>query len=272
MDYACIVYSSARNTILKPLDAIHHAGIRYCTGAFRTSPIPSICCESGIPPLRLRRNQLLLSYTARVWANQKNINYTNFFYSRLRNKFNLHSSATRPAGIRSLALCHNLNITLSEVVPTNFCEISPWLIPKVTTRLDLTTVAKNEICPLLLKTKFLSILNEYTNFTHIYTDGSKTEFGVGSAFAVSNQAHHWKLSTDASVYTAELYAIMQALYYCSLHNQSLFTICTDSLSALHSILDPFTTEPIVQLILASIYNLYLNQKQIILYGHQLTSV
>ena len=37
LDYGCIVYGSARRSILKQLDPIHHQGLRIALGAFCTS-------------------------------------------------------------------------------------------------------------------------------------------------------------------------------------------------------------------------------------------
>ncbi|GBM26169.1 putative RNA-directed DNA polymerase from transposon X-element [Araneus ventricosus] len=38
-DYGCMVYGSARPTVLRRLDTIHHSALRICSGAFRTSPV-----------------------------------------------------------------------------------------------------------------------------------------------------------------------------------------------------------------------------------------
>ncbi|GBL87506.1 hypothetical protein AVEN_165128-1 [Araneus ventricosus] len=39
MDYGCVIYGSARQSVLKKLDPIHHSALRLCSGAFRTSPV-----------------------------------------------------------------------------------------------------------------------------------------------------------------------------------------------------------------------------------------
>ena len=39
LDYGCIVYGSARKSYLQMLDPIHNQGLRFCIGAFRTSPV-----------------------------------------------------------------------------------------------------------------------------------------------------------------------------------------------------------------------------------------
>ncbi|GBN93803.1 RNA-directed DNA polymerase from mobile element jockey [Araneus ventricosus] len=43
MDYGCVIYGSARQSVLKILDPIHHSALRLCSGAFRTSPVESLC-------------------------------------------------------------------------------------------------------------------------------------------------------------------------------------------------------------------------------------
>jgi hypothetical protein len=54
LDYGSTIYGSGNPNILQLLNPIHNDGIRLATGAFRTSPIDSLHCESGILPLELR--------------------------------------------------------------------------------------------------------------------------------------------------------------------------------------------------------------------------
>ena len=51
LDYGCIVYGSARQSILKQLDPIHHMGLWITLGAFRTSPAQSLYIEAHEPSL-----------------------------------------------------------------------------------------------------------------------------------------------------------------------------------------------------------------------------
>ena len=44
LDYGCIVYGAASNNILKKLDPIND--LRIALGAFRTSPVTSLCAKS----------------------------------------------------------------------------------------------------------------------------------------------------------------------------------------------------------------------------------
>ncbi len=56
-----------------------------------------------------------------------------------------------------------------------------------------------------------------------------------------------RLPNDASVFTAELYAIVLALIFIRSHASSRFLILTDSLNALLAF-DPFTSHPIIRTI------------------------
>ncbi|MPC58898.1 hypothetical protein E2C01_052909 [Portunus trituberculatus] len=60
LEYGCKIYSSATEARLRVLDSVHHAGVRLATGAFRTSPIPSLLVDDGFWPLDLRRQSSML--------------------------------------------------------------------------------------------------------------------------------------------------------------------------------------------------------------------
>ena len=65
-DYGCIVYGSARRSILKQLDPIHHQGLRIALGAFRTSPAQSLYIEAHEPSLTTCRLKLSLNYVLKL--------------------------------------------------------------------------------------------------------------------------------------------------------------------------------------------------------------
>ena len=45
LEYGCENYSSATEARLRILDSVHYAGVRPATGAFRSSPIPSLLVD-----------------------------------------------------------------------------------------------------------------------------------------------------------------------------------------------------------------------------------
>jgi len=79
---------TAKKSILKALDTIHNAGLRLTLGAFKSSPTNSIYIITGEPPLKYRRNKLLLKFAAlNAMYNQKST-YNTILNLRLNNTFN----------------------------------------------------------------------------------------------------------------------------------------------------------------------------------------
>ncbi|GBL98168.1 hypothetical protein AVEN_268259-1 [Araneus ventricosus] len=66
LDYRVPVYGSAAKSTLKMLDSVHQQGLRIATGAFRTTPIPSLHVTSGELSLKLRRYRPSLSYFHKI--------------------------------------------------------------------------------------------------------------------------------------------------------------------------------------------------------------
>jgi len=52
LDYGSIYYGNSDSKILKTLDTIHNAGLRFSTGAFKSSPIVSLLSLTGEPSLQ----------------------------------------------------------------------------------------------------------------------------------------------------------------------------------------------------------------------------
>ena len=96
--------------------------------------------------------------------------------------------------------------------------------------------------------------------TNIYTDGSKTESGVGASFiAYKNDGsvvqRKFKLNATCSVFQAELFAIDKALEWAEQRLKNSLTIFSDSLSSLHAIENRSNSHPLVVSIHARLHNL-----------------
>lgn len=68
VDYEYAANSSARRSCLNKLDPVYIVGVRYVTRPFRTSSLPSLYCESGMTPLHLRRQLMLLRCMGKILA------------------------------------------------------------------------------------------------------------------------------------------------------------------------------------------------------------
>ena len=80
---------------------------------------------------------------------------------------------------------------------------------------------------------------------HVYTDGSKSDAGVGAAGIVGNDEKAFKLSVHATIYSAELYAILKALQAIDNSFNMKFTIFTDSKSSMQKINRMYSNHPII---------------------------
>ena len=66
LDYGAILYSLANKSILNILNPIQSAALRLVTGAFRTSPVLSLCAEAALPPLHFPHHILSSNFTLSV--------------------------------------------------------------------------------------------------------------------------------------------------------------------------------------------------------------
>nr|CAH7750976.1 unnamed protein product [Callosobruchus chinensis] len=82
IDYGCIAYASASPSTLKQLDTLHNSALRLILGAFRTTPVDSLYCESGEAPLHSRRQILSLAHAAKVKSNPRHPVYKKISPSR----------------------------------------------------------------------------------------------------------------------------------------------------------------------------------------------
>lgn len=252
VDYACTVYSSARKSLLKLLDAVHHTGIRYCIGAFPTSPVMKLYEESGLPPLAERRARFIVNYVTGIISNPNHPNNSLLFQNQ--NIYTNKRTITRPLGIRFLELLEDSDfLPLPKTFSEGPSEVAPWLIPHPNVRLDLTYYNKESTPRELYVQLFNTISHEYINHKQIYTDGSKIEDGVGSAIYVDGNSHMWTLPKYSSIFYAEQYALFQALLFILMsETHKKFLIISDSLSVITSLSNLYSRDPVTQIIQATI--------------------
>ena len=133
--------------------------------------------------------------------------------------------------------------SVAEVCPQKF---PPWARPNIS------------ICPargdkklssdIQLKANFLEHASGHADSINIYTDGSKFSDGVGCSVVTPDQTIKKKLPKSASVFTAELLAVLSALRFIFFSSSSVnsYTIFTDSMSVLTSLGSLFPYHHLVQ--------------------------
>ena len=113
---------------------------------------------------------------------------------------------------------------LTNIVP----EISSWTYPPVRNCPFLET-KKQGLLDEEIQAIFLAHLERHPT-VHIYTDGSKSTEGVGFAAVFPNITSSGRLTGEASIFTAELYAINAAVNEIlkGTMDSNRFTIFSDS--------------------------------------------
>ena len=229
LEYGSPIYSSASRSVLKMLDPIHHLGLRLASGAFKSSPTPSLIAESGDLPL----NQRFQMITMRRALKLKNIPSVNQNFQKPDCFLNTKISPSFP--VRASRLFENNNIR--NIRFYNFkTDIPPWKIgtPQICSKLYNMSKMKQDT-PLHLKQSAIEHINEHRGHHMLYTDGSKTQEGVGFAVYGENLIIQHSLPSWATVYTAELLAIKYALDAVSVHKLNNVIIFSDSQSSLEAV-------------------------------------
>ena len=216
-------------------------GLRLCTGAFRTSPIESIYIDSNELPLDLRREELGLRYMTRIKSSP---NHPSFKMLKECNseKFGLRSS--KPFQIRLLEDLEDNTIQTQRIHQVDYPAVPPWLLPEVC--ICPKSASRSNLSNEEIRTHFLNHNSEHVNSEKFYTDGSKSKEGVGCAVVHNDTSYVAKLPNSASVFSAELSAIVQALELVHQSKKRKFVIYSDSWSALESLRTFISFHPLIQ--------------------------
>ena len=246
MDYGSQMYATANESVIYRLSVLHHICLRFCTGAFKSSPIQSLYVESGEPSLKFRRDTISLQHYARIQRLPNSIHCQNVCGDmRSREIYADNEHLTQPLGCRVGALLEEYQIGAMIIKPCSPSTDAAWQITPLVYK-ELKDVKKSEHENTALKRMFLDHLNRHhPTAMAIYTDGSKTNNGSGFAVAKSDEVViSRRLSATASIYTFELSAIFEALTSIPPGTHST-VIVTDSLSALQGIEDIQTPNALI---------------------------
>ena len=246
LDYGSIVYNSAAVSTLRPVNTIHHTGIRLSTGAFRTSRIECLLVDASEPPLAKRRDFLLGSYAAKLTGLVQHPTKRTVLKPTCLTSFASRPSLPQPVNIRLYYLLQRLQFTFPSAVDFPRFVSSPWTLLQAKYDFSLLSLDKSSTSSFIYRTHFQEMISAYPECNIIYTDGSAGEDGVGCAFHSSALSRQYRLHSFSSTYTAELWAIYVALQHIHLTVQKRTVIYSDSLSALQAIHTLYNSDALVQ--------------------------
>ena len=247
LDYGCIVYGSARQSYLRKLDSIHNQGLRLALGAFRTSPVNSLYAEANEPSLSLHRKKLSLQYYLKLKSNRDNPTHKVVFEPLYKDEFLIKEKVIPPFSLRCEADINCLDCDLEDVANYKISEVPLWTSKSPTYLYNLASDKKAITDPIVFKTKFLEVKEQYMYYTHedIYTDGSKDGEKVASAAILDGELYQFRLPNNSSIFSAELKAIDLALNHIEQDAYWRYIIFTDSLSAMQTLEGEKTDNPLI---------------------------
>lgn len=209
IDYGSHLYASASASTLKKLDSLHNTGLRYATGAFKSTPVISLYCETGLCSLDQRRVEYSLNFYSRTLR----------YPSKLSRIINNTSIPKRvgPRSFYSFVIRLKIYIEKYSIPPLKFLNHLPnstpfWKWNKPHICYELLDLKKKEIPSFAIKQIFLEHQEMHANTLSIYTDGSKTDAAVGFTVITDEEYYYGRMPIYSSIYSTELAGISLALY------------------------------------------------------------
>ena len=223
LDYGSQIYGSATQAKLSLLEPIHNEGARIITGAFRSTYVPSLHVECGDLPLDLHRDLNAMKAALRVQSSD----------SPVRDLFNEEEtySGQAPFTIRAKQLLDRAEVKVEHQETRE--TIPPWTLLRAEVCTGLLSIRKSDN-PHIIKSKAIEHIRSKQDSYNIYTDGSKSDKGVGYAVVTRDTTIKKSLPTISSVYTAEIAALLQAVETIETMNHAKYTIYSDSRSAIEA--------------------------------------
>ena len=254
LDYGSFIYGSAADTHLNKLETIQNRGLRFALGAFRSSRATSLHAEANELPMDLRRQKLGLQYAIKISSTPENPVHDAIFRvpRDVKNNARLKPSMAKPFGLRIANDLQELNLQNKKQIARFFHpQIPPWELRCPEVILDLASSTKADTHASEFRKEFEKIKNtQFKNSVFVYTDGSKDDSRVGMAAVcevdMDDNVLEGRLYNDASIFTAEAYAIGLALEFLKkFKKKKSFVICSDSLSVLQTLKSSDISNPII---------------------------
>ena len=253
LDYGCQAYGTAGKSHLEKLDPVHHAALRLCIGAYRTTNNEALYVEANEMSLTNRRLFLDLVYffrAQRIPVDDKVLPWEDTtldpIYERKSNVYFKPESF----GFKTRKLIKDLEIRKPIITEIRIYKNPPWNFDKVEVCFYLAKLPKTNTTDELFRQEFLK--HKHKTDLEIFTDGSKCLEKVGSGVVIRRgdflKEIPLRLQDNSSVFIAELFAIRVAIF--ELKNLQNLTVCiySDSRSALQAIDKFYSEHPLVQTI------------------------
>ena len=265
IEYGSQAYGSARPSRLRKLDVLMNAGLRLATGAFRTTPKLALCRLANVQPLHFRREEVMLRYREKLRAFPQHYLSEMLNESAKREVYRHLPTRTRPLGIRAEELAARVALERVPLITYRNPRIPPWHLPLTEIDISLSRYKKDETAATVFRKLFAEALQRYSGWNVVFTDGSKSQQGVGCAWFFEGVRHLSRLYETSAVFTAEIWALILAVECISQKAGDRWLICSDSLSTLTAARDILTDDPLIRRLLEALEDVRASGRQIKLF-------
>ena len=145
---------------------------------------------------------------------------------------------------RLVDVARKLKFTIPTKVAVKTTKYPPWQIFRGKTQ-KLTEQRKGQMDSYEVIEFWNEFKSVHPDHEYVYTDGSRTDMGVGCALVHGDTFYKAKLNKHYSIFTAEAVAILQATNYIRAHMLTKCVICTDSMSVLLAVQSQHCTHPLI---------------------------
>ena len=243
IDYGSYLYATAAETHLIKLDRIQYEASRIILGALKPTPTVFLEAEAELMPLKIRRRYLGIKYISKVSSieehptGQEYEEYFPYSFYKLRpHSLSVYGRIREEMEIVNLGEDNFNKIKVKEAVKK--CnEMHCYKSLKVYKKEDWSV----EQWQLIVR----DLINSYSEYKIIYTDGSVFSGKVGSAYWSEATSWSARLPDDENIFTAELIAIQEAVRYAKGSEEDKYLILTDSLSSITALKEQVTKNPII---------------------------
>ncbi|GFT04298.1 putative RNA-directed DNA polymerase from transposon X-element [Trichonephila clavipes] len=147
INYVFVVYGSARDSMLKRFDTVHHAALRICSDAFRTSLVQSLYVTCNQLSLDFRWNKLALTYYFKILSLPSHPLKNGNFSIGIKRNYDSRSHNIRPFMERTKLLLSELNLPGVGNLQRNILQLQPWNTPRFYYINLFTAFNKSAIAP-----------------------------------------------------------------------------------------------------------------------------
>ena len=132
-----------------------------------------------------------------------------------------------PVAMRVSADLQAVGFKKSDVITSAIPSTRPWLLTRPAVNLTLHCSDKTNTAPEIFKHRFYELCDEFKNCYCIFTDGSKEGNRVAAAVVHRDNTKCVRLPDAASIFRAELYAILLAIDVIRRSKEKNFVIFSD---------------------------------------------